>query len=116
MTTHSLTAAPAPVTPATGIVVGVDTHSDIHLAVALDGLGRRLGELAVPTTLAGSQQLERWAGGLGPITAFGVEGTGSWGANLTRYLRAQGQDVIEVNRPDRSTRRRLWTRGSRRRG
>jgi transposase len=107
VTTRSLAAAPAPVTPSTGIVVGVDTHSDVHVAVALDGLGRRLGELAVPTTLAGSQQLERWAGGHGPITAFGVEGSASWGANLTRYLREQGHDVIEVNRPDRSTRRRL---------
>ena len=87
--------------------MGVDTHSDVHVAVAVDGLGRRLGELAVPTTLAGSQQLERWAGGLGAITAFGVEGTASWGANLTRYLREHGHDVIEVNRPDRSTRRRL---------
>ena len=106
MTAHCLTAAPAPVTPATGIVVGVDTHSDIHVAVALDGLGRRLGELAVhdPGGLAAARAMGRWPR---TITAFGVEGTGSWGANLTRYLRAQGQDVIEVNRPDRSTRRRL---------
>ncbi|MFC5142923.1 transposase [Actinomycetospora rhizophila] len=87
--------------------MGVDTHSDIHVAVALDGLGRRLGELAVPTTLAGSQQLERWAGELGPVTAFGVEGSASWGASLTRYLRGRCHEVIEVNRPDRSTRRRL---------
>jgi hypothetical protein len=41
-------------TDAAGITVGVDTHKDIHVAVALDGLGRRLGTLSIPTTPAGS--------------------------------------------------------------
>jgi transposase len=91
---------------ATDVVVGVDTHSDVHVAVAIDEVGRRLGELTVPTTLAGSQRLETWAIGFGPVAGFGIEGTGSWGANLTRYLHQHGHRVIEVNRPDRSTRRR----------
>jgi transposase len=51
--------------------------------------------------------LEHWARSLGEIDAFGVEGTGSYGAGLARFLREQKYRVIEVNRPDRSTRRRL---------
>jgi transposase len=88
------------------VTVGVDTHSDIHVAVAIDPLGRRLGELTVPSTLAGSQHLEHWALGFAANATFGVEGTGSWGANLSRYLHQRGHRVIEVNRPDRSLRRR----------
>lgn len=37
---------------------------------------------------------------------MGVEGTGSYGAGLARFLVAHGQRVIEVNRPDRQLRRR----------
>ncbi|MDX6622055.1 MAG: transposase [Gaiellales bacterium] len=92
--------------PETRVVVGVDTHSTIHVAVALDGLGRRLGELSVPTTLQGSRQLEAWATGFGAVEEFGIEGTGSWGANLTRFLLRKGHRVLEVNRPDRAARRR----------
>jgi transposase len=35
-----------------------------------------------------------------------VEGTGCYGAGLARFLTARDQVVLEVNRPDRSTRRR----------
>jgi len=89
------------------IIVGVDTHKDIHVAVAIDALGRRLGELAAPATAAGYQQLHRWAQDYGPTDAFGIEGTGSYGAGLARYLHHRGVKVIEVNRPDRATRHRL---------
>ena len=89
------------------IIVGVDTHKDIHVAVAIDTLGRRQGELAVSATAAGYQQLHRWALHFGPNRGFGVEGTGSYGAGLTRYLHNRGAHVIEVNRPDRATRHRL---------
>ena len=92
--------------PAPTVVVGVDTHSDVHVAVAIDRLGRRLGELSVLTTLAGSRQLEAWAVAFGDVVGFGIEGTGSWGANLSRHLHQRGYRVVEVNRPDRSTRRR----------
>jgi transposase len=88
------------------VIVGVDTHSDLHLAVAIDGLGRRLGELSVPTTRSGSQRLEVWARSWDSTPTFGIEGTGSWGANLARYLRGLGHTVVEVNRPDRTIRRR----------
>ena len=35
------------------VVVGVDTHLDFHIAVAVDHLGRRLGEASLPTTVEG---------------------------------------------------------------
>ncbi len=89
------------------IIVGVDTHNDIHVAVAIDTLGRRQGQLTVPATAAGYQQLHRWALNLGPNHGFGVEGTGSYGAGLARYLHRHGAHIIEVNRPDRATRHRL---------
>lgn len=92
---------------APNITIGVDTHKDSHVAVALDGLGRRLAQHVAPATTAGYQQLHRWACDLGHPEAFGVEGTGSYGAGLSRYLRGCGNRVIEVNRPDRSTRHRL---------
>ena len=51
--------------------------------------------------------MERWAINLGEIETFGTEGAGSYGLGVSRFLRGQGHTVIEVNRPDRSTRSRL---------
>ena len=50
------------------------------------------------------EELERWSRGLGEIHAFGIEGTGSYGAGVARFLTSRGHTVVEVNRPDRSTR------------
>jgi transposase len=89
------------------VTVGVDTHKDIHVARAKDRLGRRLGDVKiVPTTPDGYRELLVWARGLGELDAFGVEGTGSWGAGLAHYLTAQGVRVVEVGRPNRQARRR----------
>ena len=65
---------------ADGVVLGVDTHLDFHVAVALDRLGRRLGEVKVPTTAQGYETLVRWAEGFGPVWCAGIEGTSSYGA------------------------------------
>lgn len=92
---------------AAGVIIGVDTHKDEHVAVAIDDLGVRIGQRNLPTTDTGYASLENWAKSLGEIDAFGVEGTGPYGAGLARFLRRQGHKVIEVNRPDRFTRRRL---------
>jgi transposase len=83
------------------VVLGVDTHLDVHVAVALDGLGRHLGESKIPTTLRGYAQLLRWAQSFGIVRCAGVEGTGSYGAGLARYLRKAGIAVFEVERPKR---------------
>jgi transposase len=90
---------------ATVVTVGVDTHLETHTAVAVDQLGRRLGEIEITTDDAGFDELVLWAESLGEIEALGIEGTGSYGAGLTRYLQAQGFLVLEVTRPKRETRR-----------
>lgn len=87
------------------VIVGVDTHKDVHAAVAIDELGRRLAELQVPTTQAGCTKLVAWATGLGELGSWGIEGTGSYGAGLTKHLLKAGHAVIEVDRPDRKARR-----------
>ena len=86
------------------IIIGVDTHKDQHVAVALDGRGVRLDEKHVPVATCGYEELERWPCNLGQVYAFGVEGTGSYGAGLARFLTDRGYTVVEVNRPDRSVR------------
>ena len=86
------------------MILGVDTHLDFHVAVAVDHLGRRLGEASVPTTLKGYEKLLRWAEGFGPVKSAGVEGTSSYGAGLARHLRARGIEVLEVEHPKRRRR------------
>ncbi|MCA1837455.1 MAG: IS110 family transposase [Actinobacteria bacterium] len=83
------------------VVLGVDTHLDVHVAVALDQLGRRLGELAVPTTTRGYEKLIYWAKSFGFVRYVGVEGTSSYGAGLARHLKVAGIAVMEVERPKR---------------
>ena len=90
-----------PTTSAEVVTVGVDTHKDVHVAVALDGLGRRLGTLSVPTSPVGYKELVDWARGFGPLERAGVEGTGSFGCGLSRFLQAKGIEVFEVIRPRR---------------
>src|SRR5215213_1420902 len=90
------------------VVLGVDTHADTHVAVALlDGLGRRLGSKTVSATDAGYAELVAWAEGFGRLDRVGVEGSGSFGVGLARFLRARGVPTVEVNRPNRQHRRRF---------
>jgi transposase len=98
-----VTSIPHPVAPQ--LTFGVDTHLEVHVAHANDQLGRPLATLQIPTTPAGYQQLLAWAHELGEPVAWGVEGTGSYGAALARFLAANAQVVVEVNRTDRQARR-----------
>jgi transposase len=75
-------------------------------AAALDERGRLLGTCAIPTTATGFTELVRWTCQYGEIARVGMEGTGSYAAGLARWLRARDITVIEVDRPDRRTRRR----------
>lgn len=84
---------------------GVDTHADIHVAAVIDHVGRELGHKSFPTTTVGYLDLHTWLAGHGTVTVVGVEGTGVYGAGLTRHLTADGVDVVEVDRPDRKSRR-----------
>src|SRR4051812_544223 len=86
------------------VIIGVDTHKHAHAAVALTALGARLGTITVPASRRGYQELEAWARSFGPVRAYGVEGSGSYGAGLSRFLQAGGHTVLEVNRPHRQLR------------
>ena len=89
--------------PVTG---GVDTHLEVHVAAALDGIGGLLGVEEFKTTVPGNKALLGWLKSFGTPVRVGVEGTGSYGAGLARYLRRAGVDVVEVDRPNRQERRR----------
>jgi len=91
---------------ARAITGGVDTHLDVHVAAALDGVGALLGTEAFPTTPAGYQALLSWLESHGEVTKVGVEGTGSYGAGLSKFLTRAGISVVDVNRPNREERRR----------
>src|SRR5690348_1253842 len=89
--------------PVTG---GVDTHADVHVAAVVDRVGRVLGTQAFPATAAGYRAAVAWMRAHGELAKVGVEGTGSYGAGLARYLAACGIEVAEVIRPNRQARRR----------
>ena len=88
--------------PVTG---GVDTHADVHVAAVVDQVGRVLGTQAFPATAAGYRAALAWMRAHGELAKVGVEGTGSYGAGLARYLAACGIEVAEVIRPNRQARR-----------
>jgi transposase len=88
------------------VTLGVDTHAELHVAAALDACGRLLGTCTIPTTAAGFAELVGWTSRYGDLARVGMEGTGSFGAGLARWFRGRGIAVVEVDRPDRRTRRR----------
>ncbi len=83
----------------------MDTHRDAHVAAVLSVMGTVLATGEFPATAAGYRDLLKWARKLGVVGRAGVEGTGSFGASLSRYLLAQGIDVFDVNRMDGADRR-----------
>ncbi|HZD23276.1 MAG TPA: transposase [Acidimicrobiia bacterium] len=85
---------------------GVDTHLDFHVASALDQIGGLLGIETFETTEVGYRKLLEWLEGFGPVGRVGVEGTGSYGTGLARFLYDQGVEVVEVDRPNRQLRHR----------
>src|SRR3712207_5629198 len=87
-------------------MVGVAPPNPAPAAVAFAARGPRLGATTVLVGVEGYRELEAWARSLGTVRAFGVEGTGSYGAGLSRFLRERGHSVLEVDRPDRQLRRR----------
>ncbi|WP_346621943.1 IS110 family transposase [Blastococcus montanus] len=99
------TIAPEIVPGQVQVAGGVDTHSDTHTAAAVDGAGRLLGHRQFPATAAGYRQLLAWLRGFGVLLVVGVEGTGVYGAGLARHLAVEGVAMVEVDRPDRKTRR-----------
>jgi transposase len=88
------------------VVLGVDTHKDVHVAAVITGVGALLASRSFPTTATSYRKLLVWARTFGALRRAGVECTGSYGAALARQLRAAGIEVVEVNQPDKATRRR----------
>jgi transposase len=88
------------------VVLGVDTHADVHVAALLSAVGAPVATATFPASGVGYRALLAWACGHAPVGRAGVEGTGSYGAGLARHLRRAGVQVLEVNHPDRAARRR----------
>jgi transposase len=88
----------------TDVIIGVDTHKNIHAAAAISALGVRLASTTIPASSKGYQALETWATSLGAVRSIGIEGTGSYGAGLSRFLTERGHTVVEVNRANRQLR------------
>jgi transposase len=89
--------------PVTG---GVDTHKDTHVAAVIDHLGGVLATESFETNAPAYSALLEWMREHGTLERIGVEGTGSYGAGLARFLSGEGVAVVEVNRPNRAVRRR----------
>ena len=89
-----------------GVFGGVDTHKQVHVAAAVDAAGRLLATAEFDAAPDGYGELAGWLQSWGAVRRVGVEGTGSYGAGLARHLAAAGVEVVEVNRPNRQTRRR----------
>ena len=89
-----------------GVFGGVDTHKQVHVAAAVDAAGRLLATAEFDAAPDGYGELAGWLQSWGAVCRVGVEGTGSYGAGLARHLAAAGVEVVEVNRPNRQTRRR----------
>ncbi|EIV4412002.1 transposase [Salmonella enterica] len=85
------------------VILGVDTHLDVHVGAVISQAGKLLGTHIIQTNQAGYLELLDWARSFGERA--GIEGTGTYGAALTRYLIKNSIYVVEVNRPDRSKRR-----------
>ncbi|MDJ0499234.1 MAG: IS110 family transposase [Acidimicrobiia bacterium] len=88
------------------VIGGVDTHAEVHVAAVVNHVGGVLGVESFTTTQKGYRQLVSWLASHGELTLVGVEGTGSYGVGVARYLARAGIDVVEVDRPNRQARHR----------
>jgi transposase len=88
------------------VIGGIDTHKDTHAVAAITATGQFLGAAQFNTSATGYRDLLAWLRDFGVLLRIGVEGTGSYGAGLSRYLRSEGVVLVEVIRPKREWRRR----------
>jgi transposase len=87
-------------------VIGVDTHRDTLTAAAVTSIGGLLDHATAATDRAGYQDLLAFAAAQLPgRRCWAIEGAGSFGAGLATFLLGQGEQVMEVPRRRRSTRR-----------
>ena len=83
------------------VTIGVDAHTSVHQALALDNAGTVLGSWRGATTPDQWQQLLSWADRFPGPRQWGGHppGEGAWnyGRGLAQFLVAQGERVFEVN-------------------
>jgi transposase len=79
------------------VTAGADTHRDTHMVAALDQRGGELGVRSFPTTPTGHRAVLAWLESFGPMERIGIEGTGTYGAGLTRFMHRHDIEVIEVS-------------------
>jgi transposase len=84
---------------------GIDTHGEVHVAAVLDEVGGLLGTQLFRADLDGYAELLSWLQAFGEVSKVGVEGTGSYGAGVARFLARAGIHVVEVDRQNRQARR-----------
>jgi transposase len=88
------------------VVVGVDTHKHTHTAaVVCAATGAVLEDTTQATDPDGYAALVAVADRHPMPRTWAIEGTGGYGAGLTRHLRERGEVVVELDRPDRPARR-----------
>jgi transposase len=79
------------------VVVGADVHKRTHTFVAVNGVGRKLGQKAVKATSAGHIEAIMWAREqFGTELIWGIEDCRNMSARLERDLLSAGQKVVRV--------------------
>ena len=95
---------PSQLDPVSRVVVGgVDTHKDLHVAAVVDTDAVVLGTESFSTTRAGYRAMVRWMRSFGDLRKVGVEGTGSYGAGITRHLTRPGSRSWRSTGPTAAT-------------
>lgn len=87
------------------VIAGIDTHADTHHVAVISETGQHLADQEFLAVGSGYRKIVEFITGFGPVLAVGVEGTGSYGAELSRTLAREGIAVLEVMRPNRQGRR-----------
>ncbi|UZX05047.1 IS110 family transposase [Arthrobacter sp. CDRTa11] len=87
------------------VIAGIDTHTDTHHVAIISETGRHVADQEFLAVESGYRKIIEFITGFGPVVAAGVEGTGSYGAELARILTKEGIQVLEVMRPNRQGRR-----------
>jgi transposase len=87
-------------------VLGVDTHRDAHTLVIVEArTGRAQEELSLAANRSGYRRALTLARAHAPrARVWAIEGTGSYGAGLSRFLTSRGEQVREIERPQRQER------------
>lgn len=91
--------------PGLKVIVGIDTHSDTHHVAVISDTGEHLADKEYLAVGSGYRKIIEFITSVGTVLAIGVEGTGTYGAELARVLTREGMQVLEVMRPNRQYRR-----------